>query len=41
MMHDKCLVGSSDELIERIPELECDELQELTLATGNAAKGLR
>jgi len=31
-------VGTPEELIERIQELERDGLQELTFATGNQAK---
>jgi 5,10-methylenetetrahydromethanopterin reductase len=38
LIRDTCLVGTPDELIERIRELERDGLQELTFATGNAAK---
>jgi alkanesulfonate monooxygenase SsuD/methylene tetrahydromethanopterin reductase-like flavin-dependent oxidoreductase (luciferase family) len=38
LIRDTCLVGTPDELVERIRELERDGLQELTFATGNAAK---
>jgi alkanesulfonate monooxygenase SsuD/methylene tetrahydromethanopterin reductase-like flavin-dependent oxidoreductase (luciferase family) len=38
LIRDTCLVGTPAELIERIRELERDGLQELTFATGNAAK---
>ena len=38
LIRDTCLVGTPDELIARIRELERDGLQELTFATGNAAK---
>ena len=38
LIRDTCLVGTPDELIERIRELERDGLQELTFATGNDAK---
>ena len=38
LIRDTCLVGTPDELIERIGELERDGLQELTFATGNASK---
>jgi len=38
LIRDTCLVGTPDELIERIRELERDGLQELTFATGNASK---
>jgi alkanesulfonate monooxygenase SsuD/methylene tetrahydromethanopterin reductase-like flavin-dependent oxidoreductase (luciferase family) len=38
LIRDTCLVGTPDELIERIRELEQDGLRELTFATGNAAK---
>ncbi len=38
LIRDTCLVGTPDELIERIRELERDGLRELTFATGNAAK---
>lgn len=38
LIRDTCLVGTPDELIERISQLERDGLQELTFATGNASK---
>ena len=38
LIRDTCLVGTPHELIARIRELERDGLQELTFATGNAAK---
>ena len=38
LIRDTCLVGTPDELIERIRGLERDGLQELTFATGNASK---
>jgi 5,10-methylenetetrahydromethanopterin reductase len=38
LIRDTCLVGTPDELIERIGQLERDGLQELTFATGNTAK---
>ena len=38
LIRDTCLVGTPDELIERIRELERDGLRELTFATGNAGK---
>jgi alkanesulfonate monooxygenase SsuD/methylene tetrahydromethanopterin reductase-like flavin-dependent oxidoreductase (luciferase family) len=38
LIRDTCLVGTPDELIDRIRQLERDGLQELTFATGNAAK---
>jgi alkanesulfonate monooxygenase SsuD/methylene tetrahydromethanopterin reductase-like flavin-dependent oxidoreductase (luciferase family) len=38
LIRDTCLVGTPDELIERIRELERAGLQELTFATGNAGK---
>jgi 5,10-methylenetetrahydromethanopterin reductase len=38
LIRDTCLVGTPDELIERIRELERDGLRELTFATGNPGK---
>ena len=38
LIRDTCLVGTADELIERVRQLEADGLQELIFATGNAAK---
>jgi alkanesulfonate monooxygenase SsuD/methylene tetrahydromethanopterin reductase-like flavin-dependent oxidoreductase (luciferase family) len=38
LIRDTCLVGTADELIERIRTLEAEGLQELIFATGNAAK---
>jgi len=38
LIRDTCLVGTPEELIERIRELERDGLQELTFASGNASK---
>jgi 5,10-methylenetetrahydromethanopterin reductase len=38
LIRDTCLVGTPEELIHRIRELERDGLQELTFATGNAGK---
>jgi alkanesulfonate monooxygenase SsuD/methylene tetrahydromethanopterin reductase-like flavin-dependent oxidoreductase (luciferase family) len=38
LIRDTCLVGTPDELIERIRELEREGLQELTFAIGNAGK---
>jgi len=38
LLRDTCLIGSPDELIERIQGLERDGLQELIFATGNSAK---
>jgi 5,10-methylenetetrahydromethanopterin reductase len=38
LIRDTCLVGTPGELVERIRDLERDGLQELTFATGNAAK---
>jgi 5,10-methylenetetrahydromethanopterin reductase len=38
LIRDTCLVGTPDELLERIRGLERDGLRELTFATGNAAK---
>jgi 5,10-methylenetetrahydromethanopterin reductase len=38
LIRDTSLVGTPDELIERICELEREGLQELTFATGNATK---
>jgi 5,10-methylenetetrahydromethanopterin reductase len=38
LIRDTCLVGTADELIERIRALERDGLQELIFATGNDAK---
>lgn len=38
LIRDTCLVGTADELIARIHELERDGLRELIFATGTAAK---
>jgi alkanesulfonate monooxygenase SsuD/methylene tetrahydromethanopterin reductase-like flavin-dependent oxidoreductase (luciferase family) len=38
LIRDTCLVGTPEELIERIRALEHDGLQELTFATGTSAK---
>ncbi|HYZ21382.1 MAG TPA: LLM class flavin-dependent oxidoreductase [Rhodopila sp.] len=38
LIRDTCLVGTPDELIERIRGLERDGLQEMIFATGNTAK---
>lgn len=38
LIRDTCLVGTADELIERIRELERDGLRELIFATGTSAK---
>jgi 5,10-methylenetetrahydromethanopterin reductase len=38
LIRDTCLVGTPEELVERIRDLERDGLQELTFATGNDAK---
>ncbi len=38
LIRDTCLVGTPDELIERIRQLEAEGLQELIFATGNTAK---
>jgi 5,10-methylenetetrahydromethanopterin reductase len=38
LIRDTCLVGTPDELIARIRDLERDGLHELTFATGNAGK---
>ncbi len=38
LIRDTCLVGTADELIERIGELEKQGLQELIFAVGTAAK---
>ncbi len=38
LIRDTCLVGTADELIEQIRQLEADGLQELIFATGNDAK---
>jgi alkanesulfonate monooxygenase SsuD/methylene tetrahydromethanopterin reductase-like flavin-dependent oxidoreductase (luciferase family) len=38
LIRDTCLVGTADELVERIRALEQDGLQELMFATGTAAK---
>ena len=38
LIRDTCLVGTPDELMERVRELERDGLRELTFATGNSAK---
>lgn len=38
LIRDTCLVGTADELVERVRALESDGLQELMFATGNAAK---
>jgi 5,10-methylenetetrahydromethanopterin reductase len=38
LIRDTCLIGTPDELITRIRELEHDGLQELTFATGTSAK---
>ncbi len=38
LIRDTCLVGTPDELVERIRQLEADGLEELIFATGNTAK---
>jgi len=38
LIRDTCLVGTPDELIERIRQLEREGLRELTFASGNAGK---
>jgi alkanesulfonate monooxygenase SsuD/methylene tetrahydromethanopterin reductase-like flavin-dependent oxidoreductase (luciferase family) len=38
LIRDTCLVGTADELVERIRGLESDGLQELIFATGNSGK---
>jgi 5,10-methylenetetrahydromethanopterin reductase len=38
LIRDTCLVGTADELVDRIRQLEADGLQELIFATGNDAK---
>jgi alkanesulfonate monooxygenase SsuD/methylene tetrahydromethanopterin reductase-like flavin-dependent oxidoreductase (luciferase family) len=38
LIRDTCLVGTADELVERVRALEADGLQELIFATGNDAK---
>lgn len=38
LIRDTCLVGTADELVERIRQLESDGLQELILASGNDFK---
>jgi alkanesulfonate monooxygenase SsuD/methylene tetrahydromethanopterin reductase-like flavin-dependent oxidoreductase (luciferase family) len=38
LIRDTCLVGTADELIERIRSLEQDGLQELIFATGSDGK---
>jgi alkanesulfonate monooxygenase SsuD/methylene tetrahydromethanopterin reductase-like flavin-dependent oxidoreductase (luciferase family) len=38
LIRDTCLIGTADELVERIRELEHDGLQELVFAIGTAAK---
>jgi alkanesulfonate monooxygenase SsuD/methylene tetrahydromethanopterin reductase-like flavin-dependent oxidoreductase (luciferase family) len=38
LIHDTCLVGTSDELVERIRGLEQDGLQEMVFAVGNETK---
>jgi 5,10-methylenetetrahydromethanopterin reductase len=38
LIRDVCLVGTADELIERIQGLERDGLQEMVFAVGNTAK---
>ncbi len=38
LIRDTCLIGTPDELIERIRELERDGLEELIFAIGNDAK---
>jgi 5,10-methylenetetrahydromethanopterin reductase len=38
LIRDTCLVGTADELVERIQALEHDGLRELIFATGTAAK---
>ena len=38
LIRDTCLVGTPDELVERIRQLDGDGLQELIFATGNSAK---
>ncbi|HEX3862261.1 MAG TPA: LLM class flavin-dependent oxidoreductase [Stellaceae bacterium] len=38
LIRDTCLIGTPDELIERIRELEQDGLEELIFATGNSTK---
>jgi 5,10-methylenetetrahydromethanopterin reductase len=38
LIRDTCLVGTAEEIVERVRALEHDGLQELMFATGNAAK---
>ena len=38
LIRDTCLVGTADELVERLRALEADGLQELMFASGNSAK---
>lgn len=38
LIRDTCLVGTADELVERIRALESDGLQEMIFAVGNATK---
>jgi alkanesulfonate monooxygenase SsuD/methylene tetrahydromethanopterin reductase-like flavin-dependent oxidoreductase (luciferase family) len=38
LIRDTCLVGTADELIERVRALEADGLQELMFASGNGSK---
>src|SRR6185437_16477666 len=38
LIRDTCLVGTPDELVERIRQLDGEGLQELIFATGNSAK---
>jgi 5,10-methylenetetrahydromethanopterin reductase len=38
LIRDTCLVGTAEELIERVRQLEAEGLQELIFATGNSAK---
>ena len=38
LIRDTCLVGTADELVERVRALEQDGLRELIFATGTGAK---
>jgi alkanesulfonate monooxygenase SsuD/methylene tetrahydromethanopterin reductase-like flavin-dependent oxidoreductase (luciferase family) len=38
LIRDTCLVGTAEEIVERVRALEQDGLQELMFATGNSAK---
>ncbi len=38
LIRDTCLIGTADELVERIRELERDGLEELIFAIGTDAK---